>query len=211
MKSLKYLSLAVPCLFVAMLSVALAADEKKDDKKDDKKSEKMEDNEYYPLKVGSVWHYKLGDAKFRLKATKTEDFSGKTGVRVEMLGDGDKVMSFEHILPTKDSVSRLGFEGNKAEPPVVFLKNKAGEEWDVKSTIGKEKLTGKFKTGEEKGIKVPAGEYDTLVTSSDDLDANGMKVSFKTYFAKKVGMVKQTIKLNNQEVVIELEKYEEGK
>ena len=65
--------------------------------------------------------------------------------------------------------------------------------------------------GEAKGVKVPSGEYDTFFTESDDLDANGMKVKFKTYFAKGVGMVKQEITIGSQVVVIELEKYEEGK
>jgi hypothetical protein len=210
MKSLKYLTLAVPFLLVAALSVALAADDKKDDKKDDTKSDKMEDNEYYPLKEGSVWHYKLGDAKFRLKATKKEDFNNKTAWRLEMIGEGDRTMSFEHLFPTKDSVARLGFEGNKAEPAVMFLKNKPGEEWAVDSKIGKETLKGKFKSSEEK-IKVGDKEYETIVTTGDDIDGGGMKFSFKTYFAKKVGMVKQTITMGNQTVVIELEKYEEGK
>jgi hypothetical protein len=172
----------------------------------------MEDNEYYPLKEGSVWHYKLGDAKFRLKATKKEDFKGKQAWRLEMIGEGDRAMSFEHIFPTKDSVIRLGFEDNKAEPPVVFLMNKTGEKWDVNSTIGKEKLKGEFKSSEEKDVKVGDKTYDkVIVTTGDDIDGGGMKFSFKTYFAKDVGMVKQTIKMSNQEVVIELEKYEPGK
>jgi hypothetical protein len=210
MKALKYLSLAVLFLLLAALSGAPAADDKKDDKKDDAKTEKMEDNEYYPLKEGSVWHYKLGDAKFRLKSTKKEEFGGKQSWKLEMLGEGDRTMSFEHVFPTKDGVTRLGFEGNEAKPPVVFLKAKPGEKWTVDSTIGKEKLKGEFKSSEEK-IKVGDKEYDTIVTSGDDIDGGGMKFSFKTYFAKKVGMVKQTIKMSNQEVVIELEKYEEGK
>jgi hypothetical protein len=206
MKSLKYLALSVPFVLVALLPAALGADDK---------PEKMEDTPWYPLKANSVWSYKLGDnTKFKLKAEKEEKFENKTpSVRVVMLGEGDKQMSFEHIQVTKDGVYRLGFEGNKAEPPVKFLElpPKDGDKWEVKSTIGKEKLSGTFKMGEAKGVKVPAGEYDTFYTESDDLDANGMKVKFKTYFAKGVGMVKQEITIGSQVVVIELEKYEEGK
>ncbi len=130
-----------------------------------------------------------------------------------MLGDGDKEQSYENITVKKDGVYRLSFESNKAEPPVKFLTlpPKDGESWKIDSKIGKETLKGTFKIGEDKKVKVPAGEYETIYTTSDDLDANGMKVTFKTYFAKKVGMVKQVIKIGPQEVVIELEKFEEGK
>jgi len=59
---------------------------------------------------------------------------------------------------------------------------------------------------------VPAGTYKDVITSgSDNLDANGQKISFKYYFAKDVGMIKQTIKIQTQEVVIELEKFDAGK
>jgi hypothetical protein len=213
MKSLKFLSLSVPFLLVALLP-ALAAD--KPDKPDDKtdKTEKMEDTDYYPLKANSVWSYKLGDnTKFRLKAIKEEQYEGKPSVRVEMIGEGDKQLSYENIQVKKDGVYRLGFEGNKADPPVKFmaLPAKSGEEWKVDSKIGKETLKGTFKTGKEEKVKVPAGEYDTVYTESDDLDANGMKVKFKTYFAKGVGMVKQEITIGATTVTIELEKYEEGK
>jgi hypothetical protein len=202
MKSLKHLSLSIPFLLMAALPAALA----------DEPTEKMGETEYYPLKLNSVWHYKIGENKFTLKATKEEKVDGKPSVRVEMIGEGDKPITFENIQVTKDGVYRLGFEGINANPPVKFMElpPKAGAKWEVKSTIGKETLKGTFKMGEEK-VKVPAGDFDTFYTESDDLDANGMKTSFKQYFAKGVGMVKQVIKINNQEIVIELEKYEPAK
>jgi hypothetical protein len=40
------------------------------------------------------------------------------------------------------------------------------------------------------------------------MDANGQKIGFTYYFARDVGMIKQTIKIQTQEVVIELEKFE---
>ena len=204
MTSLKYLALTVPFLLVALLP-AFAADDK---------PEKMEESEYYPLKANSVWHYKIGDnKKFRLKALKEEQYEGKPSVRVVMLEEGDKEQSYENIQVKKDGVYRLGFESNKAEPPVKFLAlpPKDGESWKIDSKIGKETLKGTFKMGEEKKLKVGDKEYDAVYTESDDLDANGMKVKFKTYFAKGVGMVKQEITVNGQVVTIELEKFEEGK
>jgi hypothetical protein len=202
------LILSVPFLCVALLPTALGADD-----------EKMGESAWYPLKPNSVWHYKLGDgAKFKLKAVKEEKFENKTpSMRVEMLDPGanDKMMSWENIQITKDGVFRLAFEGNKADPPVKFmaLPPKKDESWPVESKIGKETLKGKFKMGEEAKLKIGDKEYtDLYYTECDDLDANGMKVKFKTYFAKDVGMVKQIITVGAQpDIVIELEKYEEGK
>ena len=82
---------------------------------------------------------------------------------------------------------------------------------DISDYVYKEKLKGTFKIDKEEKVKVPAGDFDAFPVSSDDLDANGMKVAFKTYFAKNTGMVKQVIKIGAQEVVIELEKYEDAK
>jgi hypothetical protein len=65
--------------------------------------------------------------------------------------------------------------------------------------------------GEEKDVKVGDKKYDTWYTECEDLDANGMKGKFKTYFAKGIGMVKQEISVGGQDVTIELEKYEEAK
>jgi hypothetical protein len=98
----------------------------------------------------------------------------------------------------------------------MFLKlpPKKDETWEVEAKIGAEKLKGTFKSGEvSEDVKVPAGIYkkENVVTSgSDNLDANGQKISFTYFFAKDVGMIKQTIKIMTQEVVIELEKYEPG-
>jgi hypothetical protein len=124
--------------------------------------------------------------------------------------DGKQTLSFENIQVTKDGVYRLAFEGNKADPPVKFLAlpPKDGDSWKVDSKIGKETLKGTFKMGKADKLKVGDKEYDTVYTESDDLDANGMKVTFKTYFAKGVGMVKQEIKIGQQEVVIELVNFE---
>jgi hypothetical protein len=152
-----------------------------------------------------------------LKVVKFEDIDieGKkqTCARIEM-ARGDKVEAVEHVAVKEDGVYRYMFEGKPANPPVRFLKlpPKKDETWEVNSKIGAEKLSGTFKSGEVDEVKVPAGTYKNVITSgSDNLDANGQKISFTYYFAKDVGMIKQTIKIQTQEVVIELEKFEPGK
>jgi hypothetical protein len=180
--------------------------------------EKMAETPYYPLKIGNTWTYKIGETHFTMKVVKYEDVESEgkkqTCARVEMSGSDGKVQAVEHVAVKEDGVYRYMFENKKAEPPVRFLKlpPKKDDTWDVNSKIGAEKLSGTFKIGEEAEVKVPAGTYKDVITSaSENLDANGQKISFKYYFAKDVGMIRQTIKIQNQEVVIELEKFEAGK
>jgi hypothetical protein len=168
---------------------------------------------YYPLKVGNTWYYKIGDTKFEMKVTKLEKVDDQTVARIEM-SVGGKPQAVEKVGVKDDGLYRYMFEDKKADPPVRFLKlpPKKDETWEVKSTIGAEKLAGTFKSGEVDELKVPAGTYKNVVTSSsDNLDANGTKISFTYYFAKDVGMIKQTITIQQQQVVIELEKFEAGK
>jgi hypothetical protein len=180
--------------------------------------EKMAETPYYPLKVGTTWQYKIGETHFTLKVAKLEEVEaeGKKQMcaRVEMATADGKVQAVEHVAVKDNGVFRYMFEGKKAEPPVMFLKlppNK-GDTWEVESKISTEKLKGTFKTGEVDEVKVPAGTYKSVITSgSDNLDANGQKITFTYFFAKDVGMIKQTIKILTQEVVIELEKFEPGK
>ena len=189
--------------------------------------DKTPETPYYPLKVGNVWTYKIGDTKLTVKVPKFEDVDKQSCARVEM-SVGAKVVSFEHVAVKADGVYRYATDDNKTEPPLCFLKLpvKQGDEWKVASTVGAMgkvtgtvgamgKVTGTFKTGEvAEDLKVAAGTYkkeDVITVTCNDLDAGGMKVKLTYYFAKGVGMVKQTITIAGQEIVIELEKYEPAK
>jgi len=186
-------------LFVAVAGLSAVGQEK----------DQFRESPYYPLQVGNTWNYKLGDMKFTMRVAKHEKVGEALCARVEMSIDG-KVQAYEHIAVTADGIYRHSFEGKKAEPPVRFLKlpPKKGETWEVNSKVGGESLKGTFKAGEEDNVKVPAGTYKTVTSATDDLDANGTKISFKYYFAENVGMVKQDLDIAGQKAVIELEKYE---
>jgi hypothetical protein len=199
MKYLSFALLAVPLALV--VGPARAADEK------------LAESPYYPLKVGNAWTYKIGDTKFVLKVAKFEEKNKQLCARIEM-SVNDKVQAVEHVAVKDDGVYRYAFENKEADPPVKFLKlpPKKDETWDVKSTIGAEKLSGTFKIGEMDKLTVSGKDYPNVITSSsENLDANGQKITFTYYFAKDVGMIKQTIKISGQEVVIDLEKFEPGK
>jgi hypothetical protein len=170
---------------------------------------------YYPLALGSSWEYKAGDNKFTLKVTKYEKVGDALCARVEMLikdKDKEKSQSFEHVGVTDDGVYRYSFEGKEAKPPVLFFKlpPKQGETWKVDSKVGGEAVKGTFKNNGQEEVKVPAGSYKAWVVASQDLEANGVKMSVTYYIAEKVGMVKQLVEVSGQKIVIELEKYEPG-
>jgi prepilin-type processing-associated H-X9-DG protein len=167
---------------------------------------------YYPLQLGNTWYYKIGESKFEMKVTKFEKVDGQNCARIEM-SVGGKVQAAEFIAVRQGGVYRYGFQDQRAEPPVKFLELSGlpGHTWEVKSAVGAEKLAGTFKNGIVEKMTVPAGTFRNVVTSSaDDLDASGTKISFTYYFAKDVGMIKQTIKINGQDVTMELEKFEAG-
>ncbi|HZY85237.1 MAG TPA: hypothetical protein VFE78_10435 [Gemmataceae bacterium] len=174
--------------------------------------EKMETTPYYPLAVGATWEYKVGESKFTMKVTKHEKVGNVLCARLEMLKD-NKPQSFEHVSVTKDGVCRNTFEDKEAMPPVLFFKlpPKKDQSWNVDSKAGGASIKGTFKDAGEEDVKVPAGSYKAVVVASQDLEANGVKMSITYYFAKDVGMVKQVVEIAGQKVIVELEKYEAGK
>jgi hypothetical protein len=96
---------------------------------------------------------------------------------------------------------------------VLFFKlpPKKDQSWNVDSKAGGASIKGTFKDAGEEDVKVPAGSYKAVVVASQDLEANGVKMSITYYFAKDVGMVKQVVEIAGQKVIVELEKYEAGK
>jgi len=182
-------------------------------------AEAMKESPYYPLQVGNRWDYRLGDNHYSMRVAKHEKVGDYMCARVEMMVD-DKVTAHEHIADTNEGVVRVAYDDRRSEPPLLFLKLPPAKDqtWKVDSVIGKtdkspgEKVSGSFKAGEAAKVSEPAGTFENVVTSSSpDLDANGLKLSFTYYFAKGTGMVKQEIDVGGQKVIIDLEKFEQGK
>jgi hypothetical protein len=183
-------------------------DEKKDEKKEDKEKALLEKCEYYPLRVGNVWKYKLGDSHFDMKVDRYEKVGEVLCARVNTLVDG-RVIEFEHLAVTPDGIYRHSIGGKRPDKPVCILKlpPKKGEKWEVKAQIGEEKLGGDFAVGEAE-VGVPAGKYSAVTSESRNLDVNGLKVSVTYYFAKDVGIVRQVIEVGPQKTDMQLEKFE---
>jgi hypothetical protein len=203
-RRLSYLTLALP-LLLAFSSSGRTADDK------------APETPYFPLKVGDSWTYKMGDTRYTRKVAKFEDVDKQPCALIQTMV-GNRMASSERVAVKADGVYRYTSDDNKDtkyDPPLCFLKLpvKTGESWKVESSVaGAGKVVGTFKTGEVAELKVGDKKYEKVVTvSSDDYDAGGTKIKLTYYFAKDVGIVKQTVSVEGQEVVMELEKFEAGK
>jgi hypothetical protein len=184
--------------------------------------EKMLTSSYFPLAVGTKWHYRIGETHYIVHVTKHEKVGDQMAAKLEMYTTAkEKPVSYEHVAVTGDAIVRVSFEGKRLDPPVPFLKIKggepvkSGEPWKINSRLeGQDKkqvISGIFKPGEENNVKVQAGEYKTATVTGQDLDVAGTKLNLTYYFADKVGMVKQTMDVAGQKIVVELEKFEPAK
>jgi hypothetical protein len=227
------LSLALTLALLAL--PALAQDKTKDDKgtkdakdkdakdkgKDDKGKVAKAEPFDFPLKVGTVWTYRVAENRYTLTAAKLETVGKQECVRIEMK-IGDKAVSFEHLalarIPKGSdeentlAVMRYSFEGKEATPPIPMLlipdEKKA---WRVNSKIDGKDLVGTFRKIEE-DVKVPAGVFTKAVkVTADNLRVNGVDLNITYWFVSGVGMVKQEAEMAGSKVVIELERMEKPK
>src|SRR5262245_41212131 len=216
-------------LCVAFIPLQLTAQEKDDDKKpkeekkDEKKEEKKDDKpkevdkdsaNYFPLKEGAIWSYKSDNKPFSVKVGGKEKVGDEDCIRLEYL-DKDKLIASEYVSIKDTGVYRCAFSGTKADKPYCFLKFpiKDGEEWEAKSTLGGQKIEGKYKlTVEKSPLKIGDKTYDKVVkVEADGLKIDNQSVGITYYFAQNVGMEKQTFNVSGVKVYVELDKYDEGK
>ncbi|MCW8134009.1 MAG: hypothetical protein KIS92_26925, partial [Planctomycetota bacterium] len=167
----------------------------------------LDNNGYYPLRVGSTWQYSAGGMILTNKVDGYEKVGEFYCAKLTTYNNGQPV-AFEHLTVKKDGVYRCASAGQPVTPPVkvVSLPPKTGDEWKINSVISGQTLTGTSKVAEEKGVKVQAGSYDTVTISSGDLQVSGISMTQKMYLAKDVGMVKQEVNINGQAVGLELVK-----
>lgn len=172
--------------------------------------DKVGESPYFPTKIGSTWNYRIGDKKLTTKITKHEKQGDLMCALMETLVDGNSVAT-ENIAVTKDGLVRVAYNGQKPETPILFLKqdSKKGDSWPVDTKIGAETIKGKFTRGEE-DVDVP-GYKGKTVTSKGEFEINGQAATFMYWFAEKKGIVKLQMALSGQEILLELEKFEEGK
>lgn len=197
------LRFAFPLLLALLSSNLLAQDQAP---KEDK---------YYPLKKGSTWEYVTAGKSFRIELVEFEMVGDTLCAKLESILNGNTVAS-EHVAVKDDGVYRYKYNNIEINPPLKFLVLPAAPDktWQVDSsaqTPGGEQLNlkGTFTTKAEP-VKVPAGDYQTISSSSSSFEVMGQKLEMNYFFAPDVGMVKQIVKLGNSTVVVELQKYTPG-
>ena len=171
--------------------------------------------DYYPLKVGTKWHYQInaGGQKVTIvyQIAKIESVNGKPLAVLEQLINGE-VQGTEHIGVESGGVFRYRYKEFEVSPPVCLLKYpvKEGSSWDTETKIGTQQFTV---SGRERGIEeveVPAGKYQAVAVKIETT-VKGSKVSNTYWFAPDVGIVKQSVDVPGRPISMELLKFEEGK
>jgi hypothetical protein len=168
-------------------------------------------NPYYPLKVGSVWTYKVQGGPIQVKVAGTEKAGTHSGFKLETTAAG-KVSASEVVALTKEGIQRFSVNQLNAEPPILFLPEnpEATKEWNVDSKVAGQEIKGTFKADKDK-VTVPAGTYDTIHVKGADMTIGSTKTTVEYWFAKDVGIVKLRFTLGTQDAVLELESYTAGK
>lgn len=211
----------IRCLFIWLALLVLTAELAAQDK--------LKETPYYPLQVGTTWHYRAGDGKFTIRVVKHEKVDDTLCALLETKRDG-KVVGSEHLAVAADGVYRYDLTailppqpGSKdkgktevpitqtMKPPMLVLKlpPKKDSTWKVESKSEGQTFRGEFRMQEQE-ITVPAGTYKTWRVASQDVEVTGLRPAITTYFAEGVGMVKQVIEVGDAKAVIELEKFEAG-
>jgi hypothetical protein len=171
--------------------------------------------DYYPLKVGTKWHYRVktddAEAKQMInRIAKIEKIDGKLLALLETVAD-DKVVATEHLSTTAKGVFRHRFNEMEISPPLCLLKYpvKKGESWESETKFGDTKAKVTCRAGTEE-IEVPAGKYKTVTVLVETL-VDDTKISSTYWFAAGIGVVKQTADVGGKKLKMELEKVEKGK
>ncbi len=190
-------------LWIAILVVAASGGEPR-------AQEKGPESPYYPLRPGAQWTYRSGEQKVVLRITKLEKV-GDALCAVLETKRADGLPVTEHLGVQKDGVYRYKALSFALEPPLCVLKlpPQKGASWTLDSRLGADVVKG-TSTLHEAEITVPFGKVNAVAVKTD-LVRGDQKFTITTYFAKGVGMVKQTQNLGGKEITLELEKFEEMK
>lgn len=171
-----------------------------------------DDAEYYPVKIGTQWTFKIGEQadRFVWTAVKTE----KVGTQECIVFEGklkDQVVGSEHVAILKNGIFRFKLGENVIDPPVCFFKSNAkGESWKQDFKLGETSTSAKY-TASIEDVEVPAGKYKDAILIQTEASDKDAQVKASIWFVKNVGMVKQSFEFGNVKYSLVLEKMEEPK
>jgi hypothetical protein len=187
--------------------------------------------EYYPLKIGNTWTYRVTDLKAppgKVESKKTvivevereETYVKKTADKVGKITGENKVgyilKSTSGGKTTRDLVVRLddGFyrvhaAGTPISPPLPFFKYGLTN-WKCNSTSGNTTIDGSFTIKQEE-INVLGAKKLTYLVSFNNGKGGDDRVEIDCWYAEKIGMAKQRVLEKGREIALTLEKFEAGK
>ncbi len=155
---------------------------------------------YYPLKVGSKWHYKTASSERPkddrvTEIVKIEKIDGQLLARLEATVGGTTVAT-EHLSSTAKGIFRHRHNGLDLSPPLCLLKFpiEFGALWESEMKL-EDGSVGKIQARlEAEKIATPAGAFETVrVAFSVFNSANHLTYSTTYWFAPGIGPVKQLI------------------
>jgi hypothetical protein len=173
------------------------------------------DSEYYPLKKGTTWTYKLArdsDSSTRIvtQVAAHEKVGKELCAKIETKLRNEVVRT-EFVAVREDGLYRVRVADKDVNPPVCLLKlpPKKEEAWAVKSNIGGEPLEGRFVVTDIKTDQTVLDKMGVtvVVVRGKDLSANGQKLTLDYQFAQGVGIFKQSTNLAGATVELELTKF----
>jgi hypothetical protein len=164
---------------------------------------------YFPLKAKSKWTYKVNDQTIEVVVSGTEKLGEETCTKVDTVVGG-KVVASELYAVRADGVYRVKVKDDKIDPAVkvLALPIKKDQEWEVKSKVGTQNVSGKFKVKNDKeSVTTPAGKFDAVLVEGVDMDVAGTKTTIRTWYVKDKGVVKLEYKIADATSTLELTQF----
>ncbi len=169
--------------------------------------------EFYPLKKDTKWVYKVGETTITVRVSNVTP----EGATLETLVN-DKAVASEVIQVKPDGIYRTKINKLDIKEPVKILDLKDGKpapkgaKWKVDSKVSDQPVKGEFTIKEDKEkVKVPAGEFETVVVDGPDFEIAGTKTGVTYWFVAGKGVVKLTYGIGGSDATLELKEYVEAK
>ena len=170
-------------------------------------------HDYYPLKVGAEWTYKVQGGPIKVKVVGTEKVAGGlNGFKLETSA-ASKVSATEVVAVTAEGVQRFSVNGLTPDAPILFLPTdvEKTKEFNINTKVSGQELKGTFKVDKET-VTVPLGIFkDAIHVKGVDMSIGTAKTTIEYWFAKDHGIVKLKFSLGTQDATLELEAYTAGK
>lgn len=170
--------------------------------------------DYYPLAVGTKWHYEIENGngqKVQLvyQIAKLERIEGRELARLEIIARGQKTQYTEHLHSDAAGVYRDRMHNLDFSPPLCLIKYpvKTGERWTSEFTAGGHRMKVEGTAGPAEEVKVPAGKFRAIPCSLTISDGKDSSTTIN-WFAPGVGIVKQKTPLGTRGIFMELTRFE---